>query len=315
MNTISKIYVGIDISKKYLDIHILPLEKSSRIENSKQGIEILLKLLSPYEIGQIAFESTGGYECHLIRDLKIAKHNFWQLDPKRIKAFIISEGIKAKTDKIDARMIALFAASRQPSYQPIQLSVTEEKMSALNKRRTDLMRLINMESNRLNHPQQLYCNDIIKCHVSFMKKQIKVIETELNMLIKSDEAIAKKIEICKSVPGVGDVVATTLAVEMPELGKISHKKIASLLGSAPFIQQSGISRGTATTRGGRAHVRKVMYMAALVATKHNPVLKEFYDRLCKLGKKPKVALVAVMRRLIVILNAMLSKGETWWCYE
>jgi transposase len=311
MNTLPKIYVGIDVSKKYLDIHILPLEKSLRITNSKHGIKLLQKQIAQFEVGQIAFESTGGYECHLFTELKDTGYKLWQVDPKRIKAFIVSEGIKAKTDKIDARMIALFASSRQPNYQPIQLSATEEKLRALNKRRTDLLRLINMESNRLNHPQQIHCNKIIKRHISFMEKQILEIEAELNLLIKNDEAITKKIEIYKSVPGIGNVVATTLAAEMPELGKISHKKIAALLGLAPFIQQSGMSKGTACIRGGRSYVRKTIYMAALVATQYNPALKEFYNRLCKSGKKPKVALVAVMRKLIVILNAMLLKGETW----
>lgn len=194
MNNIAKIYVGIDISKEHFDVHFFPIEKSFRVINSFQGVKNLIKFLAQYEVGQIVFEATGGYECHLMHELSQTSYQVWQVDPKRIKAFIISEGIKAKTDKIDARMIAQFAATKKPFYQSIKLTPTQNKLKALNKCRSDLLRMINIENNRVVHPQQVHCSGYIKKHIIFMQKQVKKIEGEINELTKTDLAMIKKIK-------------------------------------------------------------------------------------------------------------------------
>lgn len=309
-NNIPQVYVGIDVSKNFLDIHIYPLEKSFNVANSKQGIESVIRKLANCEVAKIAFESTGGYE-YLLFKMMNKSFSTWRIEPKRVKAFIVSEGIKAKTDKIDARMLALFAASRTQKYQALQISVTEERLRALSMRRTDLIEIINKENNRLKHPQQLYCKKSLGKHIAFMEKQIKQIEVEINDLVIKDLSLKKKAEVIESMPGVGRITAFSLIAHMPELGIIGSKQITALLGVAPFDRQSGNYKGTATIKGGRWHLRKILYMAAIAAARFNPNLKVFYDRLRSNGKKPKLALVAVMRKMIVTLNAMLHAGKIW----
>jgi transposase len=310
-NTLPSLFLGVDISKDFLDIYIHPLAKELRVLNSQQGLEKLITFLERYHVTQIVCESSGGYEYLLLKTLRIHGYKVWQVQPKRIRAFIISEGIKAKTDKIDAHMIALFAAQKQPRYELAYDSSVEEQLSALVKRRADLVKIVNQENNVLQHPQQTYCRDSIANHIAFMKEQIKVIEKEIDECIKTSESLKHKAKIIESVPGVGKVTIATLLAEMSELGKISNKQIAALTGVAPIIKQSGNQKGTATISGGRARVRRTLYMAATAAIRFSPLLRSFYMRLRQKGKGYKVALVAVMRKLIVLLNTMISKEQLW----
>ena len=311
MNTVAQIYIGIDISKDFLDIHLYPLEKAFRITNDMKGIKKLLRMLSKYEVINIVFESSGGYEYLLSKELSNKMYSYWQVEPRRIKAFIISEGVHVKTDKIDAKMIALFAAQKRPKYDKAQPTFNEERICALAKCRADLIQMMVKEKNRKKHPAQIHCRDRISKHIAFIEKEIKEIDKELDELIKTDEKWKKQEEIITSVPGLGKVSASGLIAGLPELGKLTNKEIASLVGVAPIIQQSGASKGTSTVKGGRRIVRNILYMASVVAMRHNPTIKIFYNRLRKAGKAFKVAIVAVMRKLIVILNVMVKKGETW----
>ena len=306
---ISPIYVGVDVSKDFLDVYLHPLGKELRIPNTQEGLNKLIKVLANYDVRQIVCESSGGYEYLMLQ--KLADYKIWQVQPKRIRSFIISEGIKAKTDKIDARMIALFASQKQPAYQSIDSSKDQEKLAAWVKRRMDLVYDMTCENNKLRHPQEVHCKEFIAQHISFLENQIKTIENEINKLIKANKVLQNEAEIIESVPGVGKITAATLLAEVPELGKIGNKQIAALVGVAPFIKQSGMSKGTATISGGRNQVRSVLYMASLAAIRFNPPLKLFYDRLRKAGKRPKVALVAVMRKLLVILNTMICNNQLW----
>ncbi len=312
MNTsVSKNFVGVDVSKDFLDVHIHPLGKSFRISNSKKAISKLLKELLTYNIEQIVCEASGGYDCFLLEMALKKSFKIWQVEPKRIRAFIVSEGIKAKTDKIDARYIALFASKKKPSYNSIGQSENEEELKALSRRRADLLQMITMEKNRFKHPQQKHSKKSISNHIKFMQREVKKIDEKIEQLIEKDDALNVKREILESIPGVGKVTAFTLLSSMPELGRIDNKPIASLLGVAPFDNQSGKFKGKSSINGGRRHVRKVVYMAAVSAIRCNSTFKVFYERLRTNGKGAKVALVAVMRKLITIMNVMLRKEEYW----
>lgn len=311
MNNVSQIFVGIDVAKDFLDIHLNPVERSFRVTNNNKGVRQLCKVIADYEVKQIACESTGGYEYLLRKTLSEHNYDLWIVDPRRMRAFINSEGIKAKTDKIDAQMIALFASQKKPTYQAFRTSVDEDHVSALCHRRTSLIIMLGEEENRLQHPQQIFCRKEIQKHVTFLKKQIKAIELNINGIIKKNDKLSSKARIIESVPGLGRINAVTLMTEMPELGHISDKQAAALLGVAPIIKQSGPSKGTAIIKGGRFYARQVFYMAILSAVRFNPKIKEFYARLKAAGKRSKVALIACMRKLICILNHMITEGKTW----
>lgn len=195
---VSQVYVGVDVSKEFLDVHLYPLEKDLRIDNTEQGLSKLIKILSKHKIAQIVCESSGGYEYLMLK--KLAKNNYavWRVQAKRIRAFIVAEGIKAKTGKIDARMIALFASQKQPKHQSTNHSEDEEMLRALVKCRMDLVTNITQENNKLQHPQQRYCKEFIEQHISFMKKQLESIEKEINQIVES-EAFNTKAKIIESV--------------------------------------------------------------------------------------------------------------------
>lgn len=312
MKNITKTYVGVDVSKKQLDIYIHPIENSTYFDNSKDGINKMIKLLSSLNVEQIVCESTGGYENLMIDMLRETDFKVWQVEPNRIKSFIRSKGRKAKTDKIDAKMIALFAARETPEYEQLSLCKNHKLLQSLIKRRRDLTAMIKAENLRLKNPSLELCAKDIKVHIKFMTKQIKTLEKKIQELIDNDDDLNKKAKIIESVPGVGKTTAAIIIAEMPELGKIENKKVAALVGVAPYTKQSGQYRGKAVIAGGRGVVRAAIYMAALVASRYNPAMKEFYERLCKTNKKPpKVALVAIMRKLIVILNVMIKKQVMW----
>lgn len=309
-NNITQISVGVDVAKDFLDIHLHPIGKDMRVANSAEGLEKLLAKLAQYKVIQVVCESSGGYESLMLKLLKKNQYNVWRVQPHRIRAFIIGEGVKAKTDKIDARMIALFAWQKWPAYQSITPSQTEEDMRGLVKLRTDLLKSLGQEKNRLPHCQEA-CKIIVQQLIDFMEKQLRIVEKQIDRLMHSSPDLSAKSAIIQSIPGVGAVTANTLMTEVGELGKVTNKQAAAIVGVAPFIKQSGASKGSALISGGRKGVRSALYMAALVAAHHNPVLKLFYQRLINAGKPAKVALVAVMRKLIIIINTMVRKGEAW----
>lgn len=314
MENITKTYVGVDISKDQLDTYLYPTGKAASFANSKEGIADLIELLSAYEVIQIVCESTGGYEDLMLKMLRASDYKVWQVEPNRIKSFIRSKGKKAKTDAIDARMIALFSAQEIQEHEHVQYDENHELLRDLVKRKKDLIEMVVAEKHRLKHPSCIFCAPEIRAHIDFMSKQITELEDKIQDLINKNDDLHKKVKIIESVPGVGKATAAMLVAEMPELGTIENKKAAALIGVAPYTQQSGQYRGKSFISGGRSVVRSAVYMAALVASRYNPAMKEFYCRLCKVGKKPpKVALVAVMRKLITILNTMI-KNQTKWFY-
>jgi transposase len=313
MNMVAKVFVGVDISKKHLDFYLYPIDKELRIENSKSGMKLLLSELSAHKesIQVVVCEATGGYEALMLKTLKSAEYKTWMVEPKRIKSFIASEGKKSKTDKGDAKMIALFAAQKTREYEGIERSENELYMHELCKRRADLIKNIVAEKLRLEHPQTPFCKKQICKHVQYMEKQVESIDREIDSTIIVDDALQQKIEIAASVPGIGKATASVLIAGLPELGKIERRQIAALVGVAPFTRESGMYKGVARTMAGRPLVRQALFMAAMTAITHNKPLKIFFNRLKEKGKRGMVAMVAVMRKLIVIINAMIRNNQQW----
>ena len=311
MKNVANVHVGVDISKAKLDIYLHPLEKKFIVSNDKTGFNKLAEKLLPYQVDSITCEASGGYETQMYRDFKKRGFNAQRVDPRRVKAFIKSEGIRIKTDASDAKMIALFAAQKTMRYIPVELTDEQIGQQALVARKSDLVKMIAAEKTRLQQVIDTYSKKSITKHINFLDKQIVQIETLLAQSINLNEQQKCDAAILKTAPGVGIGVATTLIACCPELGKISNKAMAALAGLAPYPRESGVYKGKSSIAGGRSYVRRMLYMAALSASHCAGPLKEFYDRLIAKGKKPKVALVAVARKLIVFLNAMLRKQEEW----
>lgn len=308
MANITKIYVGVDVSKQKLDIHLNPLEKAFVVDNTAKGIKQLVQMLKEYEIGQVVCEASGGYELAMIQALKKAEISTWCVEPKRIRAFIYSEGKRAKTDAIDAQMIALFA-SQKVNHHPVVYE-KNHKLHELVARKKDLVTMIGMEKSRLKMPQD-NCKKDIKKHITFMKNQIKSIDDQIDEVIKENEELNAKSELLQSIPGIGKTSASILLAEVPELGNIDDKQIASLLGVAPHPYESGQFKGKRRGIGGRYLPRSILFMVALVASQHNKTFKDFYLRLVDAGKPRKVALGAVMRKMAVLCNVMLKRKTPW----
>jgi len=311
MNIVPKIYVGVDVSKDNLDVHFYPMEEAFRVKNSMKGIQTLLGKLDEYEVEQVVFESSGSYENLLLKSLDAAGYNYWQVDPKRIKSFILGEGIKFKNDKNDAKMIALFAYKNQLPYKKVILTKQKRDLRDYSRRRSYLIDLVAKEKTKLKLPSQEAFKKGIESLIKFLEKQIKDLNEKIVEIITNDKELARKREIMESIPGVGKRSSSILLAEMPELGTIEDKEAAALLGAAPYTKDSGNYRGKARVGYGRARPRKVIYMAALTASRSNPILSEFYKKLLVVGKAKKVALVAIMRKLICLINTLIRKNCFW----
>jgi transposase len=310
---LAKIFVGVDISKDHLDVFLCPVNQYFRVNNNTNGLEEILNKLSEYDVVRIACESSGGYEKLLIRTLSQAGHFVWLVEPKRIKSFIASEGIKAKTDKIDASMIALFAQQKElPEQTRIKIpKKNEELLKALVRRKNDLTGMVVKEKTRLAHPQVEFCQKKIQQHINFMSDQIKELEKEIEELINSDDDWKHKQEVITSIPGAGKGTAATLIAFFSELGSIGNKQVAALLGVAPYVNESGNFKKKSVVKEGRPIPRKMLYMPTLSAVQHNPDFKIFYSRLREEGKPAKVAIIAVMRKFIILANVLLSENRMW----
>ena len=314
MENITKSCAGVDVSKKHLDVYIYPAKKSFRCENNEEGIKSLTRFLEKYSVGLVTCESSGGYEHRMLVMVKLFGCKVWRVEPNRIKSFIRSEGKKVKTDSIDAKMIALFALQKEtPSDELLDNQLLKGELTRLVSRRQDLVKMIIMENNRLKQPIETYPEDIRK-HIEFMETQVASIDQKIEHIVDNDDNLKKKSEIIQSVPGFGKKISAVLLAQLPELGKVKNREISALIGVAPYTKQSGQYKGKSKISGGRKQPRRALFMAALVASRFNPHLKLFYDRLRKVGKPAKVALVAVMRKLIVILNVLIKK-EVKWCMD
>lgn len=305
-----KIYVGIDVAKHHLDVYINATKRVVKVSNDQAGIQELITILSEQPpITLIILEATGGYERLVARTLEEANFSIRIINPRQVRDFAKALGQLAKTDRVDCRILALFAEKVEPSAKSLRTK-EQQNLVDLKTRRKQLVDMITMEKNRLDKANPDMQKQIEKT-INFLQKQLKTIDKKLSQAIQIDPNLSKKNELLRSVKGVGPVVSATLLAELPELGTLTAKKIAALVGVAPFNRDSGNFVGGRTVWGGRSSVRATLYMAALVATKFNPQIKVFYDRLCKAGKAKKVALTACMHKLLVILNAIVKSAIPW----
>jgi transposase len=309
MKKITETWVGVDISKKRLDIYIHPAGKCYQITNAEGAIEQFIAELSQYRIKQIACEATGGYEKLLASTLKKHGYSLWIIDPRRIKGFIVAAGCKGKTDKIDAQKIAEFAAKNTPDYPVVSKTENQEQLQALTNRKNDLQKFLVAEKTRLKHPSHVLSEVSIKAVIKVLEAQIKSIEQHIKGIIRQDNDLNKKADILVSIPGIGQASAAMLLSFVPELGTLSSKKISALIGVCPYDNSSGNYKGKKSIRGGRVVPRNMLYMCALTTIKYHLPLRELYDRLVANKKPFKVAIVAIMHKLIIIANALLKKGQ------
>lgn len=304
-----KFYVGIDVSKNELDVYILPSNTYASYKNNPRGIQAIKRKLAQYPQPKVVFEATGGYEKRLANKLNEAGIEVCIVNPRQIRDFAKALGKLAKTDKIDAQIIALFAQKVEPEARQMK-SKNQAQLAELSARRRQLIDMITMEKNRLDKANGAIKKSIKKI-IKILEKELAEVEEQLNKIIIEDEFYSNVFDTLITVPGIGKTVATALIANMPELGSLSGKQIASLAGLAPFNRDSGQMRGTRAIWGGRASVRHCMYMATLVATRYNQKIKAFYQRLCEAGKPKKLAIIACMRKLLICINAMVKNNQPW----
>ena len=308
--SVNSVSVGIDVSKKFLDVDCFPQRQPFRVPNTPEGHQQLLEKLKIIGPQKIVFEGTGGYEFEMFLALTVAKLPAVRVNPRQVRDFARALGKLAKTDAIDAAVLAQFAhvVDLAPQMPPNSESARLQEYVA---RRRHLTTDFVAESNRLEQAREETVRTSIAKHLQFLKAELEDIERAIQQLIENTPAWKDRDAVLQSATGVGEKTSFTLLAELPELGTLSRQAIASLVGLAPFNNDSGQSRGTRSIRGGRSTVRHALYMATLVASKHNPTIKAHYQKLLAAGKKKKVALIACARKFLTILNAMIRNNKSW----
>lgn len=303
--------IGIDVSKQYFDIHVLPTDQRERFSNDEAGIRLCLKRCQQEQLELIVMEATGGYESLLAGTLQAEGLSVAVVNPRRIREFAKASGQMAKTDALDAKIIACYGAILEPA--PIeQISDNARKLKALVSRRHQLVQMHTAENNRTEHTVDKEIKSSLVAVVRTLEKQIDKIDRQIKDHIDQQPELKQRAESLKSVPGIGDTTAHMLVTELPELGHYNRRQIAALVGVAPINRDSGMFRGKRMTGGGRRHVRARLFMPTLVAVKYNPVLRRYYRNLVEQqGKCKMVALTAAMRKLLCIMNTMLKNNQKW----
>ena len=307
MATSSKVYVGIDVSKDKLDIAVLGERPEKQVDNTREGIEKLVEWMQEIEPELIVVEATGGYQRAVVEALFHAGLCVAVVHPARVRQFARASGLLAKTDKLDAQLLAVFGQRMQPKRYEGK-SEAEKQLSALLVRRKQLEEMLKAEQNRLRTISPVLRGSVERI-ITILKEAKKRLEEQIEQFMREQKAWQEQREILGSAPGVGKVTTATLLADLPELGKMDRKKIAALVGVAPMNYDSGRKRGYRKTKGGRTDVRSVLYMSTLVATRYNPVIQAQYQQLLKRGKLKKVALTACMRKFLTILNAMVRDQQ------
>jgi transposase len=302
-------FVGIDVSKEGLDVHVLR-GWAERVDNTLAGLQELKRRLAELSVERIVLEATGGYERLAVAELSLAKLPVVVINPRQVRDFAKAIGRLAKTDEIDAEVLARFAEAVRPELRPLPDDV-QQKLQEILTRRGQLIQMRTAENNRLGQLANRAMREGLQKHLAFLKKQLDQLEKDLDRLIRDTPAWQAKVDLLQTVPGIGPQTARTLVAQLSELGAASRQQIAALVGVAPMNRDSGTLRGKRTTMRGRATVRTALYMATLNASRFNQVIRAHYQKLLAAGKPKKVALVACMRKLLAILNAMLRNQKTW----
>ena len=302
-------FVGIDVSKLTLDFDCLPVSAAQPFTNDADGIAALVALLQDSGVERIVVEATGGFEAPVVSALAVAKLPVVVVNPRQVRDFAKAMGHFAKTDRLDAKVLALFGERMKPTLRTLP-DEAQRALSDLLGRRGQLVFMRAQEKGRLATVPSVARKDVEQ-HIAWLDKRIVRLEDALGDRLKKSPLWCHKAALLEGVPGVGDVTTFSLLADLPELGTMNRKQIAALVGVAPFPDDSGKRVGARYVRGGRADVRCVLYMATLSAIRHNPPIKAMYERLTQAGKPFKVAMTACMRKLLTILNAILKKDQAW----
>jgi transposase len=303
------VYVGVDVAKSALDVAVTDSGETWQFVNDDEGISQAVHYIASVKPSGIILEATGNLEMPLAAALQASRMPVAVINPRQVRDFACATGALAKTDTIDARILALFGARVKPEIRPLPNQKVCEMRNLLTRRR-QLIEMLTAEHNRVSQAGD-GIRSCIETHIKWLETALSNINDDLDNQIRSSPSWLEKDNLLKSVPGVGKVVSSSLLIELPELGKLNRRKIAALVGVAPLNWDSGTMRGRRTVWGGRAKLRSVLYMAALVASRCNPIIAAFYQRLLNAGKAKKVALVACMRKLLTILNAMMRTMTVW----
>lgn len=303
-------WVGIDVSKTCWDVAVGDHQRVRRFTANQEGCRQLAALLSDEALTHVCLEATGGWEQPLVTALYEQGLLVSVVNPRQVRDFARARGQLAKTDQIDARMIAQFAAMMQPKPTE-EPSRNQEKLRSLRARRRQVSSALVQEKNRLATQRDQDARRSIEEAIDFYTKQLDSLDAQMKQLMQTDPEFQQRLSLLVSVPGVGVTTAASLIANLPELGTLNRREAAKLAGLAPINRDSGLLRGKRMIGGGRATVRQGLYMATLVATKHNPVIRQFYQQLLTRGKAKMVALTACMRKLLLILNAMLKENKPW----
>jgi transposase len=302
-------YVGIDVSKNQLDIAVRPAGDTWSMPNDVSGITEVVQGLAQLHPALVVLEATGGLQMPLAAALATAGLPLAMVNPRQVRDFARAIGRLAKTDRLDAQVLAHFAEAVRPTPYPLPDAQTQE-LTALLTRRHQVVEMLTAEKNRLRSARELV-HRRVQDHICWLEQELADLDDDLERTLRKSPLWREKDNLLRSVPGIGRVVSITLLADLPELGTLSRHQIAALVGVAPLNRDSGRFRGKRMVWGGRARVRAALYMAALTASRYNPIIKAFYHRLCGVGKARKVALTACMRKLLIILNSMIKHQQTW----
>jgi len=305
-----RLFVGIDVSKDRLDVHVRPTDESFAIQADETGIAALLARLAGLQPSLVVLEATGGYEAAVAAAIAHAGVPVAVVNPRQIRDFARATGQLAKSDTLDARVIARFAETVQP---PVRGLATDQAqaLAELVSRRRQLVDMLAAEMNRYRQARNRPLQKRINAHVTWLTRAIEELEDDIKRLIRSSPVWRETENLLMSVPGIGDITAHALIADLPELGHLDRRRIAALVGIAPLNRDSGLGRGRRTIGGGRPTVRRALYMATMVAIRYNPMIAAFYRRLTAAGRPKKVAIIAAMRKLVTILNAVLRDQRPW----
>ena len=303
------IYVGIDVAKAQVDVAVRPTGQRRVVSFDETGVGELVSQMEDLSPALVLLEASGGLELPLVAALAAAALPVVVVNPRQVRDFARATGTLAKTDALDAAVLAHFAEAVRPPVRPLRDAETQA-LNALAARRHQVMIMLVSEKNRLSSAT-IAVRPRIEAHIAWLERELDDLDEGLRQTLCQSPVWREKEDLLRTVPGVGEQLSLTLLAYLPELGTLDRRKIAALVGVAPFNRDSGTLRGKRTVWGGRARIRAVLYMGALVASRHNPVIRDFYQRLLAAGKPKKLALIACMRKLLLILNSMLKHGSPW----
>jgi transposase len=301
-------FVGIDVAKAHLDVHILPRQECFRLPNDAEGHKTLIQRLQGLTVHRLVLESTGGYEAALVAELHLAELPVAVVNPRQVRDFARATGKLAKTDRLDAAVLAAFAQAICPRRTTVPDPVTTQ-IKTLVARRRQLLEIRQAEANHAEHVVDAAIAKSIDRLTQCIQNELIEVERRLQRVIQSSPLWHRKLQLLTAVIGVGQTSATALLAGLPELGTLNRRQAGALIGAAPINRDSGTLRGKRTTGGGRVEVRKALYMPTLVAVRHNPLIRDFYQRLLNNGKAKMTAIIACMRKLVTLLNAIIRDNH------